>query len=325
MSSHTKTRRDQRPHQADAGEPPVLQCQDLCFSYGATNVLDGVCLTVQRGESVLLLGQNGEGKTTLMACILGMLHLRSGTIARAPGLRMAGYISTPPFMEDQDGWMHMRYEQALRRRSAGAQDDGCEDLLPRVQGICEVLSLDPAELDKKLRHCSTGNRKKMALARALLSSPDLLILDEPANGLDPSGISELRSVLCRLRAEFGCSIVISSHQIAESARQATRAVILSKGRIVRSIGLAHDRETMWSCSLAEPAGPVAVSYVHALGGEFADEDFQRIRFALTNDGGEPRAAARIVKMLVAKGLKPTAFGPARTDLEQAYLSAVGDR
>lgn len=300
----------------------LLQCDALHFAYGKQQILSGVDFALERGESVLLLGQNGEGKTTLMGCMLGMLRPDSGSVYRQQGMVMAGYLSSPAFMEEQTGRANLLYEAALRRSAGDAgRRSRCSDT-GLLEHACQLVGLQPGELDKKVRRYSTGMRKKIAIARALMHTPDLLVLDEPASGLDPHGISELRSILLRLREQEGCAILVSSHQIAESAKQATRVAVLKAGRIVRTVPVQQHVGTTWRCSLAQPADAEQLQLIQRLGGDCIPEDRSQIRFIRTNGNAHPEHMASLLAELVTNGLPVVAFSPEVDSIENLFLETV---
>ena len=188
-------------------------------------------LTIKQGEIVALVGLNGAGKTTLMKLALGMLRPTSGTIqivgqpvnphTSSNVWAQVGYFVDAPFV-----YPELTVAQNL-------------DTMRSLQGVADTDSIERAitefnlrqYADQKARTLSLGNRQRVGLAMSFLHAPRLIILDEPTNSLDPSGVIALRQLL-RQRADEGAAILVSSHHLDEVARIADRIVMMEQGRIV---------------------------------------------------------------------------------------------
>ena len=196
--------------------------------------VDGVSLSVQRGELYAFLGLNGAGKSTTIRMLLGMVRPTSGE---------AVVLGHPVRAEDADLWA--RVGHLVESATAYPELTVRENLevarrLLRVRDVATVgraierLGLGPYR-DRRAKTLSLGNLQRLALARATLHAPELLVLDEPANGLDPAGVVEVRALLQELVAEGGSTVFMSSHILAEVDRLATRVGIVHRGRLVEEL------------------------------------------------------------------------------------------
>jgi heme exporter protein A len=209
--------------------PPIV-ARDLCRDFAGVPVLAGVDLTVEAGELVVLLGSNGAGKTTLLRVLAMLLRPSGGTLA----LFGEDASRRPPAARRRLG--HVGHESACYPDLSGRENlEFYAELyaVPDARGrIDEVLSWAGLEeaARRPVRVYSRGMVQRLALARALLHGPELLLLDEPWSGLDPAAASRLESLLGELR-RAGHAIVLSTHDLDRVAATATRVAILHRGRI----------------------------------------------------------------------------------------------
>jgi ABC-2 type transport system ATP-binding protein len=265
-----------------AGVP--VSIQDLVKEYGdGYRAVDGVSFRVERGQVVGLLGPNGAGKTTALRVLMGLIRPTSGTVhvfgelveAGAPVLsRIGAFIEGPGLLPHLSGRDNLRLFWAATGRPTGDSE---------LETALEIAGLG-ASIDRRVKTYSQGMRQRLAIAQAMLGLPELLVLDEPTNGLDPPQIAEMREVLRRYAAT-GRTVVVSSHLLAEVEQTCTHVVVMHKGRLV-AVG-----------SVAEIAG--------AGGVQLAVQD-------------PDRAAA----VLAAAGIESEPV-PARRALEDVFLEMVG--
>jgi ABC-2 type transport system ATP-binding protein len=210
---------------------PTLTATGLTKIIGDKTIVDNVSFELQRGEIFGFLGPNGAGKTTTIRMLVGLIKPTSGRVTICgfdqrnqfeDAMRCVGCIVENPdlyrFMTGRENLEH--FARMLRVSRA------------ETERVAELVSL-AHRLDQRVGTYSLGMRQRLGIAQALLGDPKLLILDEPANGLDPAGIREIRELLRRLASEQQMSIFISSHLLAEIELTCDRVAIIHKGRILR--------------------------------------------------------------------------------------------
>ncbi|WP_091531591.1 ABC transporter ATP-binding protein [Microlunatus soli] len=211
----------------------MINFDQLCKSYGGRRVVDELTLSVSAGTVTGFLGPNGAGKSTALRILLGMSAPDAGTATVAdrryqslgsPGLLVGALLDADAFHPGRTGRESLR----LSCLTMGLP-------MRRVDEVLDLVGLTRAESRRRVRSYSLGMRQRLGLANALLGDPAVLILDEPANGLDPQGQRWLGELL-RERAGQGCTVLLSSHQLAEVERIADRLAIIADGRLV-----AHGR------------------------------------------------------------------------------------
>jgi ABC-2 type transport system ATP-binding protein len=216
-----------------AAVEPVLRVRNLTKRYGEVVAVEGLTFALQRGTITGFLGANGAGKTTTLRLLLGLAQPTAGealVFGRAyrelenPMRRVGAVLEAGDFDPGRSGRNHLR---ALAL-AVGIPYDRVEELL-------ELVELQTAA-DRPVRTYSLGMRQRLGLASALLGDPELLLLDEPGNGLDPAGVHWLRGFL-RQFAESGRTVLVSSHVLAEVAQTVDAVVIVSRGRLAATVGL----------------------------------------------------------------------------------------
>ncbi len=209
----------------------VLQTKDLCYNYSKdVQTLFDINLQVPKGSIYGFIGPNGSGKTTTLSLLLGLMRLQKGSIRifdkelkadRINILKKIGaLIETPSFY----GHLTARENLEVYRNVYGVDKGRIEEVLQLVDLV------DTGK--KKAKHFSLGMKQRLAIALALLPNPQLLILDEPTNGLDPNGIIELRELIKKLNQELNITIIISSHILAEVEKMVTHLGIIFKGKML---------------------------------------------------------------------------------------------
>jgi ABC-2 type transport system ATP-binding protein len=295
----------------------VIEIRDLHKVYrrlrgGSTTALDGLDLVVEQGGVFGFLGPNGSGKTTTIRCLLALSRPTSGS-CRILGIdsqtelhkviaRVGSIVEAPALFPTFSG-----------RRNL--------ELLGRLEGIPdrridEVLQL--TDLSARAKHVvktySLGMRQRLAIAAALLKNPDVLILDEPANGLDPAGIKEVRQLLKRLGSE-GHTVFVSSHILGEVQQMCDRVAILAKGRCV-AIGRVEDvlsrgRARAMLVTVDDPQRGAEVLNAEGITTSTVD--------GLLRAEVGPEEGARISRTLARGGLYPSELRPDEVDLETVFL------
>ncbi len=214
----------------------ALSLADVSRTYRGGAGVSGIDLTVKRGEIHALVGLNGAGKSTLMKLMVGMLRPTSGrievlgnSVADAdPAIwsKVGALLEHPLIYGELDGRTNLLL--AARLRGVPTADRG-----PMVEAILAELDLG-RYASVRARRLSLGNRQRLGLGGALQHDPDLIILDEPTNALDPSAVIRLREALLQ-RAAAGAGILVSSHHLDEVARIATRISVIAEGRMIGTL------------------------------------------------------------------------------------------
>lgn len=206
----------------------MLQVQDLQKSFGAKKVLRDVSFTVERGHIAALVGPNGAGKSTIMKSILGLINTDGGTLSvggKKVSITSHQALSHVGALIEYPGiYPFMTGRQHLTLFATGADKD------KRVNDVVDALEMNKY-IDAKAKGYSLGMKQKLGIAEALLNQPDLVILDEPMNGLDPQAVKHLREVIQKMAAA-GTTFLISSHILSELEKLADMVLILNKGEIV---------------------------------------------------------------------------------------------
>jgi ABC-2 type transport system ATP-binding protein len=215
------------PRRPSATAGPAIQVAGLRKKFGRVVAVDDVSFTVSYGRITGFLGPNGAGKTTTLRMVLGLIHPDAGTAAIAG--RPYGKLASPPCtvgaLLDSAAHPGRTGRDHLRMLAAAAGLPG-----DRAAQLLDLVGLASAARQRAGRY-SLGMQQRLGLAAALLGDPDVLILDEPANGLDPQGIRWLRDLLRMLAAE-GRAVLVSSHILAEVAQTVDDIVVISHGRTV---------------------------------------------------------------------------------------------
>jgi ABC-2 type transport system ATP-binding protein len=289
----------------------------LSKSYGKRLAVDHLDLVVERAELFGFLGPNGAGKTTTIRMALGLIAPTGGSVEifgqevrshRAQVLpRVGALVESPALYGYLSGRDNLR---AVGNLLGGAS-------AKRIDEVLEIVSLKGRDRDR-VRTYSMGMKQRLGLAMALLNDPDLLILDEPANGLDPAGIVEMRDLLRDLAAH-GKTVFISSHVLTEVQQICTRVAIINHGKLIR-VAQVHDllqSSGEFEVKVDAPADLVATLRLQPWAQQARVEDGLVITPA-------PKGRGRnLVKFLVESGHVPDAVSERQKDLEDIFLSLTG--
>ncbi|MEZ5139410.1 MAG: ABC transporter ATP-binding protein [Acidimicrobiales bacterium] len=255
------------------GEPErVIDCHDLTRSFPAGVALDGLTLDVRRGEVLALLGPNGAGKTTTMRLLNGVLQPDRGT---------ASVLGLDPWADGEA----VRHRTGVLTENAGLDERfsaienlefvgrlrgmGADEARRRAGELLERFGMSD-RADVRVQGFSTGQRKRVALARALLHDPELLFLDEPTSGLDPAATRDVVELIGSLAADHGRTVVLCTHFLGEAGKLAARMAVLFRG-VLHAFGtpeaLARDLWTAFEVrlDLGAPASPALLARLGELG------------------------------------------------------------
>jgi len=293
----------------------MLEIKDLQKSFGGKPALEGVSFKVERGEIHGLLGHNGAGKSTTLGIILGMVMPDQGEVRiddvsvqhnRGKALGKVGAIfESPSFYDYLSGWDNLRI---LMGYSDGFDANAAREIVAMVDLTNRIHS--------KVRTYSHGMRQRLALAQALLPEPEVLLLDEPTDGLDPEGIRWFRDFILRLRKERGMTVLFNSHLLSEVELMCDRVTILRQGRLVfeGEMKRLQSEDLVFETS-AEPWDE-ARQVIEQLGGHASGKPGH---FTLP-PGSDP---ARLVSLWVRHGISVRSLATVKRSLEEVYLELTG--
>ncbi len=290
----------------------VLATYDLKKHFGSVAAVNGISLEVRRGEVFGFLGPNGAGKSTTIGMLLGLLHPTAG------GVEIFGEPVTP------------RHTRALRRTGALLGSPGLYPYLSGRDNLALLARLSPkvsrGRVDevlaqvalteaagRKMSSYSTGMKQRLGLAAALLAGPELLILDEPTNGLDPSGMRDMRELVRSLAGE-GMTVFLSSHLLHEVEQVCDRVAVLNSGRVVAQGPVGELLGGQIIVRVAVPAPQEAAALLRTLPG------VQEIKVNGRGLEVSGLSSQAVVAHLTANGLVPSEVTAGCEDLESVFLT-----
>jgi ABC-2 type transport system ATP-binding protein len=302
-------------------DAPVIQTVDLTKRFGGLTAVDGVSFDVQRGEVFGFLGPNGAGKTTTIAMLLSLVRPTCGSaevlghdVQRNPGAalrRVGAIVETPAFYPYLSGIDNLR----IMGRIADADRT-------QIPALLEQVGLEGRGNDKVGTY-SLGMRQRLGLASALLGDPQLLILDEPTNGLDPAGMHEMRGFVRRLAEEEERTVFVSSHLLHEVEQICDRVLILDRGRLIAQ---GRVDELLSHTHAVEMRIAEAGRAARVLG----ELDWVRSADVDEETGGclhvhaPPERAPEMLAALASHGLFPFEVRPVTSTLESVFLELTGE-
>ncbi|MGI5499306.1 ABC transporter ATP-binding protein [Lentzea sp. CA-135723] len=297
----------------------VIEANGLTKRYGAVTAVDDVSLHVASGEIYALLGLNGAGKTTTIRMLLGMVRPSAGSVAVLGGVVRPGahavWSRVGYLVETPAAYPELTVEENL---TVAARLRGLRGRAP-VDEVIDRLRLTPYAR-QRARTLSLGNAQRLGLAKALLHQPDLLILDEPANGLDPAGVVEIRDLLRELNQEHGVTVVLSSHILTEVARLATRVGVIDHGRLVREIAADQLAEQVQQRLVVSARDHERAGHaLRAAGFDISRSEGDQLVLTDVRAISEPEA---VVTALVEAGCPPYRLLVEQDDLEAFFLRVV---
>lgn len=298
----------------------ILSVRAVTKSYGKFKALDGLTMNVPKGSVYGFVGKNGAGKTTLIRIICGLQEPDCGEYeiygirntdkaVRSSRRRMGAVIEAPAV------YMEMTARENLKEqyRILG---------LPSFDGIDEILRLVglSGTGKKKAKNFSLGMRQRLGIAVALAGNPDFLVLDEPANGLDPQGIIEMRELIIKLNRDYGITVLISSHILDELSRLATHYGFIDGGRIIKEISAEELEKSCRKCVRMK------VSDVNALARVL---DRQNIDYTIISDTEadvfDSVNISSISALMAGEGGEIFTMQERDESLESYYLSLIGEQ
>jgi len=294
----------------------MLEARGLSKAFGGKPALRDVSFRLEKGEIYGLLGHNGAGKSTSLGIILGMVAPDRGEVEiggvsvqkhRGRALAKVGAIfEAPAFYDYMSGWENLKI---LMGYSGGFDAMAAEEVIARV-GL-------EKRIGSKVRTYSHGMRQRLALAQALLPEPELLLLDEPTDGLDPEGIKWFRDFILGLRQEKGMTVLFNSHLLAEVELMCDRVAILREGQRVFEGSVKDFRDELPVYEVELEPWDYVQTWIRQAGGEVLGRGKISLPVAM-----DPAAA---VEGLVKAGVKVRNFAKVRRSLEDVYMEILNGK
>ncbi|MBO1871464.1 ABC transporter ATP-binding protein [Lachnoanaerobaculum sp. Marseille-Q4761] len=304
----------------------AIKTVNLSKKYGKTLVVNDLNLSISSGEIVGFLGLNGAGKTTTMRMLLGLIKPTSGECYiqgnkidqyNVEVLNEIGYIiETPYSYPDLTVQENLEIVSTLR----GIRN---KDV---IDWVTEKLKLDQYK-DKQVKHLSLGNIARLGIAKAIIHKPEILILDEPTNGLDPFGVIEVRELLKELANNLGTTVLISSHKLEEISKVATRIVIIHEGRLIREVESKELDLYLEKRLLVSGRNNKAMKEVLSAKGyqvNFKSDLENNSCYLELIDTKSVESSEEIATLLVNAGYPPKMLTVEKEDLENYFLRVLND-
>ena len=298
----------------------VLSVEGLYKKYGKNLVVNNASFQLERGKIYGFIGQNGAGKTTIIRMLAGYARPNSGNISifgdsspkgLSDGRKKIGFIvENPSLYKNMNAYENIGIQKTLY----GIKNDGLADELLTLVGLANVGK-------RKVKNFSLGMRQRLAIAMALVNNPEILVLDEPINGLDPMGIVEIRELLLKLNSERKITIIISSHILAELYQLATDYIIIHRGQILEKLTLSELDKRCSSYVIMQPENiPAAKELQGRLGiNNIEDGDNGFIRF-INTDMNNVRT---IAQAFLDEKILLTHFSVQTETLENYFVKLIG--
>jgi ABC-2 type transport system ATP-binding protein len=298
----------------------LIETKALSYHFSRTvKTLDNINLQVEEGSIYGFLGPNGAGKTTTLRLLLGLLKKQEGSIEIFGKELQSDKINilrkTGSLIEQPSIYGHLTAKENLEvyRKLYGAGKE-------RIEKVLNLVNLTYTK-NKKAKQFSLGMKQRLSIAIALLPKPELLVLDEPTNGLDPNGIIEIRELIKALNKEEGVTVLVSSHILAEVEKMATHVGIIHKGKLVFQGGLSELQQLKHKQSFIEietTDNDVAAQLLRDFGAE-------RQNGHLVLPFTSKLQSASINRMLIEKGIDVYRIQPQQNDLEQIFMDITSDK
>lgn len=296
----------------------ILKVRNISKRYRNTKALEKVSIEIKRGMIYGLIGENGAGKSTFMRTIMGLIKIDEGDIelfeqTGSKGLQHARRkigqsIETPALYPDLTARENLKVQAA----NGGVSEREIDDLL-RLMNLGNTGK-------KKAKNFSLGMRQRLAIALTLITNPEFLILDEPTNGLDPSGIVEMREIIQRLVTERGITVLLSSHLLDELSQVATHYGILHDGKLIHELSKEElSRETRQYIELETTEIQKAVVVLD----ELEIKDYEVVNGTRINIYEHIDDVAAINRSLVLADVNVLRIGTTRQKLEEYFLQLTG--
>ena len=288
----------------------ILECKNICKKFGKKTILTDVSFDIYEGDILSFIGPNGSGKTTTIKMILGLQSIDSGMVIingynvvddfTKAILKVGAIVENPDLYMYLTGWQNLKM---IANCYKGITDD-------EILKIVDYVGLKDRINDKVSKY-SLGMRQRLGIARALLNSPNILILDEPTNGLDPEGIKHLRDLLKKLSND-GMGILISSHNLAELESFCNKVCIIDNGKIIES-SLVNEFKSNENRVIFKVSNTSNLPITNAV-------EIKKNSFVIN---GDKKRVAQVVKELVNANIDVYEIKNDEVSLEEAFLKKTG--
>ena len=288
----------------------ILECKNICKKFGKKTILSDVSFDICEGDILAFIGPNGSGKTTTIKLILGLQSIDSGSVIingynvvddfTKAIFKVGAIVENPDLYMYLTGWQNLKIVANCYK---GITDE-------KILNIVEYVGLK-SRINDKVNKYSLGMRQRLGIARALLNSPNILILDEPTNGLDPEGIKDLRDLLKKL-AKDGMGILISSHNLAELESFCNKVCIIDNGKIIES-SFVNEFKNSENRVIFKVNDTSNLPISNAI-------EVKKNSFVINGDKNE---VAKIVKQLVKSNIEIYEIRNDEISLEEAFLKKKG--
>ncbi len=293
-----------------------IEIEDLTKFYQKFKAVDKLSMHVDQGDIYGFLGPNGSGKSTTIRMILGLIKPSSGSV-KLFGKKLGSSRDTPlrrvgALIEKPDFY---NYLSARKNLEILGKLSGVNHLDKQVNEVLDIVGLRQRD-HSKVKTFSQGMKQRLGIAQTLIHEPELIILDEPTNGLDPQGQKEIRELIIRLREEKKITVLISSHQLFEMEHMATRMIIINKGKalVEGSVSeLLRESEQQLTISLENPDETRAMIAESSWSEQYVSQDQHKLYFRITRN-----QVPELTSFLASKGSRITALEPVRS-LEDFFL------
>jgi len=297
------------------GEQKILECQNLRKRFGKKEILKDVSLEAKEGDILGFIGPNGAGKTTTIKLILGLQKITSGTV------KINGYDIEKDFtkaikrvgtiVENPDLYMYMSGYENLKMISKLYEGITKE----RIDEVIKLVGLENRIKDKVSKY-SLGMRQRLGIAQAILHKPNLLVLDEPTNGLDPEGIKQIKDLIVKLAKEEKMAVLISSHNLLELESFCTKITILKNGEVIENTSIdevKQDENTSYIFEVENEEKAI----------EAIKEKSKKIDKNTIEVKVDKEDVPKIIEKLVKSNIKIYSVYQKESNLEDAFLKKIG--
>lgn len=294
----------------------ILKATNITKKYGSKIVLKNVNMTINKGDIYGFIGKNGAGKTTFMRVILSLTPKDNGNVMYYDnknisdiGLKVGSLIESPGLYKNATAYENLKRFSILY----GADESKINEIL-RIVGLENTGK-------RKAKNFSLGMRQRLGIAIALLGDPELLILDEPINGLDPEGIKEIRDVIVKLNKEQNITFLISSHLLDELSKVVTKYGIINNGELIEEISSKDLNEKCKNKLIIEVDKPNEA--FNKLISIISEKDI-RINKDHIEINSHINESGNINKLLVESGITVNAIYPNLDSLEEYFMKRIGE-